>query len=84
MENKSTKELTTVTVKVKTVKTDKTTFKSYKVNVDGKGVDLRFRKDSASIGELKDGIYKMTVTGFEESTSSFYPRYYATFVAMAE
>lgn len=74
-----------VTIKTKTVKTEKTSFKAYKVNIDGKAVDLRFKKES-NVNALKilenesDGYFRVVVTDFSASDTSFYPRYYATLV----
>lgn len=85
MENKE----QVVVIKAKTVKTEKTSFKAYKVNVDGRAVDLRFTKDS-DMKELKklegseDGFYNIAVSKLSESKTSFYPRYYATLVEVLD
>lgn len=56
----------------------------FKMNLDGKKVDLRFRMDSNNISVIPNGVSKVIVENLSESTTSFYPRYYATFKEVAK
>lgn len=82
-------KLQVVTIRAKTVETEESSFKAYKVNVDGRAVDLRFTKNS-DMDELKkledkaDGVYSVGVSELSESKTSFYPRYYAALVEVLD
>lgn len=72
-----------IIIKTKTVKTEKSMFKSYKANINGKAIDLRFTKASNMnalkiLDEEDDGYFRIVVSSLVESKTSFYPRYYAT------
>lgn len=60
-------------------KQDGTKFTAYKMNLNGKKVDLRFRQDSEKLSLIPMGISRIKVEGLSESKNSFYPKYYATF-----
>lgn len=72
-----------VLVRVGTVKTQNTEFQTFKMLMDGKAVDLRFRKNSERVPELVDGTYKMAVADIGKMVNSWYDRYYATYKFVA-
>ena len=59
-------------------------FDSYKINRDGKAVDLSLRQDSADVKQIPYGVSKINVVRLEPSKTSFYPKYYATFVSVVK
>lgn len=63
-----------------TKKDGKSKFDAYKVNVDGKAVQLGWRKDSQNLDTIPYGVSVVKVKGYSEALNSFYPKVYATFV----
>ena len=61
-----------------------TTFDSYKMNDNGKKVDLRFKKDSNNLSVIPYGVSFIEVKTLEACKNSFYPKYYASFDKVAE
>lgn len=71
-------------LKTMAVGKDGNKFPTYKMNVKGKKVDLRFRQDSENVTIIPEGYSRINVEGLSESTNSFFPRYYATFKGVCE
>ena len=63
-------------------KKDGNKFDKFVFNKDGNAVQLSFRKDSNNISGLPYGISKIKVKNLKPAFSSFYPKYYATFIEM--
>lgn len=63
-----------------TKKDGKTKFDAYKVNIDGKAIQLGWRKDSQHLDTIPYGVSVVKVKNFSEAVDSFYPKVYATFV----
>ena len=72
-------ETTKIQIRKTEVKLDKTTFDSYKLNHDGKQVDLRFHKESTGLDKIPYGVSIIEVEDLKESKTSFFPRFYATY-----
>lgn len=55
-------------------------FDKYTMNDNGKAVQLSFRKVSNNLSVIPNGISKIRVKDLDLAKSSFYPKYYATFI----
>lgn len=73
-------EVITIRKEEATKKDGKTKFDAYHVNIDGKAVQLGFRKDSANLDVIPYGVSKIKVKDLSEALNSFYGKYYATFI----
>ena len=70
-----------------TVRKDKyegtNTFDTFVFNKDGKAIKLSFRKDSNNISIIPYGVSKIRVKRLSPDNRSFYQKYYATFIELA-
>lgn len=74
----------TITIKSEKMKTENgNEFTAYKYNNQGTAVDIKFRKESADLKNIRAGISKIVVTDLIEDKRSFYPRYWATYIKNA-
>lgn len=77
-------EIEVITVRKEEVKkADNTKFDSFVFNKDGNAVKLSFREDSNDIKVIPYGISKIRVKKLTPKYNSFYPKYYATFIELA-
>ena len=76
-------EIEVITVRKEKIEKGDTKFDSFVFNKDGVAVKLSFRQDSNDIKVIPYGISRIRVKKLSPKYNSFYPKYYATFIELA-